>query len=252
MSTRSAGRTSSCSTAPRSGCIPIARSPSSCRPSAKWSTTLRWERTGNGWRCVDGPVAKLEENADKDDYAACMLGLRDYVDKNGFKGVVLGLVRRHRLRAGGGAGGRCARSRARALRDAALSLHLAGVARRCRRRRRGARRRTTTWCRSRARSLGLERSLAPLLRGHAARRHRGEPAGARARHHPDGDLQQARADGGDDRQQVGNVGRLCHALRRHERRLQPDQGPLQDRGLPAGAAAQWLDARRRARSGTGR
>jgi NAD+ synthase len=53
--------------------------------------TLRWERTGNGWRCVDGPVAKLAEDADKDDYAACMLGLRDYVNKNGFKGVVLGL-----------------------------------------------------------------------------------------------------------------------------------------------------------------
>ena len=53
--------------------------------------TLRWERTGNGWRCVDGPIAKLEEDADKDDYAACMLGLRDYVNKNGFKGVVLGL-----------------------------------------------------------------------------------------------------------------------------------------------------------------
>jgi NAD+ synthase len=53
--------------------------------------TLVWERTGNGWRCVGGPVARLEENADKDDYAACMLGLRDYVDKNGFAGVVLGL-----------------------------------------------------------------------------------------------------------------------------------------------------------------
>jgi NAD+ synthase len=35
-------------------------------------------------------MAKLQE-ADQDDYAACMLGLRDYVDKNGFKGVVLGL-----------------------------------------------------------------------------------------------------------------------------------------------------------------
>ncbi len=53
--------------------------------------TLVWERTGNGWRCIGGPVARLEENADKDDYAACMLGLRDYVDKNGFAGVVLGL-----------------------------------------------------------------------------------------------------------------------------------------------------------------
>src|SRR3982751_5591774 len=31
------------------------------------------------------------EEGDKVDYAACVLGLRDYVDKNGFKGVVLGL-----------------------------------------------------------------------------------------------------------------------------------------------------------------
>ena len=28
---------------------------------------------------------------DQDDYTACVLGLRDYVEKNGFKGVVLGL-----------------------------------------------------------------------------------------------------------------------------------------------------------------
>jgi len=55
------------------------------------TTTLNWERSGNGWRCVGGPVAQLGESADKEDYAACMLGLRDYVDKNGFKGVVLGL-----------------------------------------------------------------------------------------------------------------------------------------------------------------
>src|SRR2546423_10984751 len=53
-------------------------------------TTVRFARTGNDWRCLDGPVAKLDEG-DKDDYAACMLGLRDYVDKNGFAGVVLGL-----------------------------------------------------------------------------------------------------------------------------------------------------------------
>src|SRR5881392_3609713 len=53
-------------------------------------TTVRWERAGNGWRCLDGPVAALNDG-DKDDYAVCMLGLRDYVDKNGFAGVVLGL-----------------------------------------------------------------------------------------------------------------------------------------------------------------
>src|SRR5256885_1529932 len=49
-------------------------------------TTLRWERSGNGWRCIDGPMALVEEG-DKADYTACMLGLRDYVEKNGFQGV---------------------------------------------------------------------------------------------------------------------------------------------------------------------
>src|SRR5450631_3252714 len=53
-------------------------------------TTVRWQRTGNGWRCLDGPMAKPEEG-EEDDYSACVLGLRDYVDKNGFAGVVLGL-----------------------------------------------------------------------------------------------------------------------------------------------------------------
>ena len=31
------------------------------------------------------------EDRDQSDYAACVLGLRDYVNKNGFKGVVFGL-----------------------------------------------------------------------------------------------------------------------------------------------------------------
>jgi NAD+ synthase len=52
--------------------------------------TVRWERVGNSWRCVDGPVA-ANEQGDKADYLACMLGLRDYVNKVGCKGVVLGL-----------------------------------------------------------------------------------------------------------------------------------------------------------------
>ena len=97
---------------------------------------------------------------------------------------------------------------------------------------------------------GFEAALEPALRRAAARRHRGESAGARARHHPDGDLQQVRSDGGDHRQQVGDVGRLRHALRRHERRLQSDQGPLQDGGLSALAPAQrWKpDGRARART----
>jgi NAD+ synthase len=52
--------------------------------------TTRWVRVDGAWRCVQGPMAAAEE-LDRTDYNACMVGLRDYVDKNGFKGVVLGL-----------------------------------------------------------------------------------------------------------------------------------------------------------------
>ena len=52
--------------------------------------TTTWARAADGWRCVEGPRATLDEG-EKADYRACMLGLRDYVTKNGFPGVVLGL-----------------------------------------------------------------------------------------------------------------------------------------------------------------
>ena len=52
-------------------------------------TTLRWTKGESGWRC-NGPVASLVEG-DQADYAACVLGLRDYVGKNGFPGVLLGI-----------------------------------------------------------------------------------------------------------------------------------------------------------------
>ncbi|WP_339038816.1 NAD+ synthase [Bradyrhizobium symbiodeficiens] len=51
--------------------------------------TLRFTRNGDDWRCA-GPIAEQVE-ADKADYAACVLGLRDYVVKNGFPGVLLGI-----------------------------------------------------------------------------------------------------------------------------------------------------------------
>ncbi len=50
----------------------------------------KWRREAGAWRCVEAPIARVEES-DEADYSACVLGLRDYVDKNGFKGVVLGL-----------------------------------------------------------------------------------------------------------------------------------------------------------------
>jgi NAD+ synthase len=49
-----------------------------------------WERGAAGWRCAEGERAVVEED-DEADYAACVLGLRDYVENNRFPGVVLGL-----------------------------------------------------------------------------------------------------------------------------------------------------------------
>src|SRR5204863_6757916 len=53
-------------------------------------TTTQWVRENGAWRCLAAENAMIEES-DEGDYAACVLGLRDYVDKNGFKGVVFGL-----------------------------------------------------------------------------------------------------------------------------------------------------------------
>ncbi len=52
-------------------------------------TTLRWTKGDDGWRC-NGPIAPVLEG-DKADYAACVLGVRDYVRKNKFPGVLLGI-----------------------------------------------------------------------------------------------------------------------------------------------------------------
>jgi NAD+ synthase len=49
-----------------------------------------WEKGPDGWRCRRGERALVEEG-DAAAYQGCMLGLRDYVTKNGFPGVVLGL-----------------------------------------------------------------------------------------------------------------------------------------------------------------
>jgi NAD+ synthase len=49
-----------------------------------------WKRSDNGWHCSEGPIANLTSQ-EAQIWQASVLGLRDYVDKNGFKGVVLGL-----------------------------------------------------------------------------------------------------------------------------------------------------------------
>ncbi len=58
-----------------------------------WETALcvtEWRREAGGWTCIPGPLAAIEEGAEAA-YLACVLGLRDYVKKNRFPGVVLGL-----------------------------------------------------------------------------------------------------------------------------------------------------------------
>ena len=49
-----------------------------------------WARGDGGWSCVRGPIIKILDG-DGAAYEACVLGLRDYVEKNRFPGVVLGL-----------------------------------------------------------------------------------------------------------------------------------------------------------------
>jgi len=60
-------------------------------PAFRESLALtHWQRQEGAWRCVQAPIDAVEEG-DEADYAACVFGLRDYVDKNRFRGVVLGL-----------------------------------------------------------------------------------------------------------------------------------------------------------------
>ena len=50
----------------------------------------RWTRTATGWRCDRGEIAQLADHPE-DIYCAMVMALRDYVDRNRFPGVVLGL-----------------------------------------------------------------------------------------------------------------------------------------------------------------
>ena len=229
---------------------PLARRPIAGVPRDA-SRARVWERGAKRLALRRGADASSSSRATRRDYAACVMGLRDYVDNNRFPGVVLGL-------SGGVDSALCAAmavdalgaarvhavmlpyrfTSAESLRDAAACAKALGI--------------RYDVVPIAEPVEGVERALAPLFAGRAARHHRGEHPEPRARPDPDVDLQQVRRDGGHHRQQVGDVGRLRHALRRHERRLQSDQGPLQDGGVPLSRAAQSLEAGRRARARTAR
>ena len=49
-----------------------------------------WERTSEGWRCMTRETHALD-TFPEDVYRAMMVGLSDYVERNGFPGVILGL-----------------------------------------------------------------------------------------------------------------------------------------------------------------
>jgi NAD+ synthase len=58
-----------------------------------WEETVaitQWSRTASGWVCAPGERVGAEDRS-QSVYHAMMLGLRDYVNKNRFPGVVLGL-----------------------------------------------------------------------------------------------------------------------------------------------------------------
>jgi NAD+ synthase len=58
-----------------------------------WEKALgisEWRRISGRWRCLSGTIAAIERD-EAANYLACVTGLRDYVEKNGFPGVVLGL-----------------------------------------------------------------------------------------------------------------------------------------------------------------
>lgn len=63
------------------------------RSMSGWEEAIdiaRWTRTDDGWTCEPGPIEPPGEQL-QDTYSALVVGLRDYVGKNGFPGIVIGL-----------------------------------------------------------------------------------------------------------------------------------------------------------------
>ena len=174
------------------------------------------------------------------------LGLRDYVEKNGFRRVVLGL-------SGGIDSALVAAVAVDALGpdrvtrvDHALPVLLEPAPRAT-----PARSPTASApsgrVRHRAVMARLRRDARRAVRGPRARPHRGEPPGAHPRQPADGALEQVRLARAHDRQQVRAVGRLLDPLRRHRGRLRGHQGRARRRSSTPRRAAQRGAGRRRSR-----
>ena len=195
----------------------------------------------DGWRPLGGPIAQpLGRCAEV--YAALTLGLRDYVTKNGFKHVVMGL-------SGGIDSALVAVIAVDALGPERVSTVIMPSPH--------SSDETQSDARQLAANLGVEARELPIadamaayettlggrVRRTRARSDRGEPPGADSRQPADGALQQVRVARADDRQQVRDGGRLLDPVRRQRRRLRRDQGLPEDARLRARAPPQ-CDRRR--------
>ena len=186
-------------------------------------------RPRKGWRCDRGEIAPLADHPE-DIYCAMVLALRDYVNRNRFPGVVLGL-------SGGIDSAICAAIAADALGPERVrcvmlpsrftsqeslddAAECAGMI--------GCRLDTIP---IQPAVAGFDAMLAGSFADTAGRYHRGEPPVAHSRRDADGAQQQVRADADDHRQQERDERRLCDDLWRHGRRLQSAEGRLQDDGL---------------------
>ena len=202
-----------------------------------------------GWSCLPGPRALLEEH-EAAAYHACVLGLRDYVDKNGFPGVVLGL-------SGGIDCALCAAMAVDALGPERVHCVMLPY--------RYTSNESLADAADCAGALGVRYDIVPIAEpvegfGKAlaqdvhwtpARHHRGEHPVARARHDPDGDLQQVRRHGGDDRQQGEMSVGYATLYGDMNGGFNPDKGPLQDGGLSSVAAGATRMCPRAARARAG-
>ena len=199
-------------------------------------SVTRWRRGNEGWFCEVGERVAPPRGV-QSVYQALSRGLRDYVNKNYFPGVLIGLsggidsalTAAIAVDALGPKRVHCVMmpspfTSRDSLEDAARCAEALGV--------------TLDIDHDHAGHAGFRRDAAQRLRPAPRRHHRGKYSGAHPRHNAHGLEQQTRLHGAFDRQQIGNVGRLCHPLRRHVRRFLGVEGRLQDGGLsnsPAGA-----------------
>ena len=163
-----------------------------------WEETLaltEWQQDATAAGAASRASARVIEHGDAAAYQACVLGVRDYVEKNGFPGVILGLsggidsalVAAIAVDALGPQRVRAVMMPYRFTSDATASATPTPAPRR--------------WA-SHYQTLPIEEAVRGLRQGaragagrHAARHHRGEHPGARPRHHPDGAVQQVRRHG---------------------------------------------------------